>query len=97
MSSYRQDLTAQYQLDEAPLSLFESGGMRDFFIQRCIIDGRHLSMVVLELHPESLLIETNCERTQDTATIPLRGQIKHSNKSGPTAKYIDHAGPRTGS
>ena len=33
MSSYRQDLTAQYQLDEAPLSLFESGGMRDFFIQ----------------------------------------------------------------
>ena len=67
------------------------------FSFRCIIDGRHLSIVVLELHPESLLIETNCERTQDTATIPLRGQIKHSNKSGPTAKYIDHAGPRTGS
>ena len=88
MSSYRQDLTAQYQLDEAPLSLFESGGMRDFFIQ---VHYRWAPFV------KSLLIETNCEGTQDTATIPLRGQIKHSNKSGPTAKYIDHAGPRTGS
>ena len=68
MSSYRQDLTAQYQLDEAPLSLFESGGMRDFFIQVHYRWAPFVNGGIGALHPESLLIETNCERTQDTAT-----------------------------
>ena len=37
------------------------------FSSGCIIDGCYLSMVVLELHPESLLIEINGEGAQDTA------------------------------
>ena len=98
-------LTAQYRLDEVPLSLFESGGMRDFFIRvhyrwAPFVNGGIGAAFRVPVNRDKLWVNpghcSNLSRGRSSIQINLDQQQKYTRKKY-TAKYIDHAGSRTGS